>query len=136
MVLLVGLLSAFVAVAGYCLFGNFREDFMFLVKIKPSEMAKLPRRLLIYVNHAIVTKFDVANMSFNGIRKHKILANIPELTVILDCLYFFMNVTASANYTEDIILVVFLYTIYYKNLPLGYILSSLIFKKMFFFLNK
>ena len=39
-------------------------------------------RLLIYVNHALVANFNVADMSFNAIRENKILMKISELTVI------------------------------------------------------
>ena len=42
-------------------------------------MAKSLCRLLIYVNHALVANFNVANMSFNAIRENKILAKIPNL---------------------------------------------------------
>ena len=36
---------------------------------------------VIKVNHALVAKFNVANMSFNVIREDKILAKISEFTV-------------------------------------------------------
>ena len=39
-------------------------------------------RLLVYVNHALVANFNVANMSFNAIRENKFLAKISEFTVI------------------------------------------------------
>ena len=44
-------------------------------------MAKSLCRLVILVNHALVTNFDVANMSFNVIRENKVLAKISGLTV-------------------------------------------------------
>ena len=44
-------------------------------------MAKPLFHLLMKVNHVIVAKFYVANMSFNAIRENKILAKIPEFTV-------------------------------------------------------
>ena len=44
-------------------------------------MAKSLCRLVILVNHALVTNFDVANMSFNAIRKNKVLAKISGFTV-------------------------------------------------------
>ena len=44
-------------------------------------MVKSLCRLLIYVNHALVANFNVANMSFNAIRENKILAKISEFTV-------------------------------------------------------
>ena len=40
-------------------------------------MAKCP--LLMQVNHALVAIFNVANMSFNDIRKNKIIVKIPNL---------------------------------------------------------
>ena len=45
-------------------------------------MAKSLCRLVILVNHALVTNFDVANMSFNAIRENKVLAKISGFTVI------------------------------------------------------
>ena len=39
-------------------------------------------RLLIYVNHALVLNFNIANMSFNANPEIKILAKISEFTVI------------------------------------------------------
>ena len=45
-------------------------------------MAKSLCRLLIFVSHAVVANFNVANMSFNAIRENKILAKISEFTVI------------------------------------------------------
>ena len=44
-------------------------------------MAKSFCRLLIQVNHAYDGIFNVANVSFNAIRKNKILAKISEFTV-------------------------------------------------------
>ena len=44
----------------YCRFGNFQEGFS-------RDMARSLCRLLIYVNHALVTNLDVANKSFNAI---------------------------------------------------------------------
>ena len=44
-------------------------------------MAKSQCRLLIQVNHALVTIFNVANISLNSIHENKILAKISEFTV-------------------------------------------------------
>ena len=44
-------------------------------------MAKSLCRLLIWVNHALVANFNVANISFNAIFENKILAKIPEFTI-------------------------------------------------------
>ena len=38
---------------------------------------------MILVNHALVTNFDVANMSFNAICENKVLAKISGFTVIV-----------------------------------------------------
>ena len=38
-------------------------------------------RLVIYVNHALVANFNVANMSFNAIRESKILTKLSEFMV-------------------------------------------------------
>ena len=38
--------------------------------------------LLMYVSHALVANYDIANMSFNAIRENKILAKNSEITVI------------------------------------------------------
>ena len=50
------------------------------LKENPREMAKTFCRLLLQVNQAYVAIFNVANMSFNAIRKNKILAQISEFT--------------------------------------------------------
>ena len=44
-------------------------------------MAKSLCRLVILVNHALVTNFDVANMYFNAIRENKVIAKISGFTV-------------------------------------------------------
>ena len=44
-------------------------------------MVKSKWRLLIYVNHALVAIFNVANMSFNALRENKVLAEISGFTV-------------------------------------------------------
>ena len=53
-------------------------------------MAKSLCRLVILVNHALVTNFDVANMSFNAIRENKVLAKISGFTVYLRKEYFIL----------------------------------------------
>ena len=53
------------------------------VKINTLEMAKSLCRLLVYVNHAIVAIFNVANVYFNAIRENRILAKISEFTVYI-----------------------------------------------------
>ena len=50
-------------------------------------MAKSLCHLLMKVNHVIVANFYVANMSFNTIREHKILAKISEFTVYATLFY-------------------------------------------------
>ena len=52
------------------------------VKLNPREMVNSHCRFLIYVSHALVAIFNVANMSFNAIRENKILAKISEFTVM------------------------------------------------------
>ena len=44
-------------------------------------MVKTLCHLLIYVNHALVLNFNVANMSFNANHENKILAKISEFTL-------------------------------------------------------
>ena len=39
--------------------------------------------LLIYVNHALVVNFNIANMSFKAICRNKILVKISEVTVYI-----------------------------------------------------
>ena len=46
-------------------------------------MAKSVFHLLILVNQALVTNFDVANMSFNAIRENKIFAKISQFKVCI-----------------------------------------------------
>ena len=72
----------------YCKFGNFREGFIFVETSHLRSFAKIThslkgaksfRRLLMQVNQALVAKFIVANMSFNIIRKNKILTKFTDL---------------------------------------------------------
>ena len=44
--------------------------------------AKWRNRLLMLINHALVSNFNVAYMSFNAIREKNIFPKIPEFTVI------------------------------------------------------
>ena len=48
-------------------------------------MAKSLCRLVILVNHALVTNFDVANMSFYAIHENKVLVKISGFTVVSIC---------------------------------------------------
>ena len=70
---------------------KFSRGFLFprnlssFAKIKnPPEMAMSLSRLLMYLNHALVANFNVANMSFNAIRENKIIAKISEFTVVIN----------------------------------------------------
>ena len=66
----------------YCKFGNFREGFIF---------AKLRKHFVLHKCRKSMPKsrfFKVANKSFKAIRENKILAKIPEFTVLhTSCVY-------------------------------------------------
>ena len=53
-----------------------------LWKYNPHEIERLLCRLITQVNHALVRIFNIENMYFHTIREIKILAKIPEFTVI------------------------------------------------------
>ena len=75
-----------------CKFRYSREDFIFAKlrgKIIPLRNGKITLSFTELGNQALVTIFNVANMSSNAIRKDKILSNI-SFTVVLSttCLLF------------------------------------------------
>ena len=59
----------------------FSPNFAYAKSCENKVLQKSFSPLLILVNHALVTNFNVANMSFNTIRENKILAKISGFTV-------------------------------------------------------